>query len=38
MFSKVFDSFDSFRKNVVDYHKISEEAYYKIREGDSLID
>lgn len=38
MFSKVFDSFDSFRKNVVDYHKISEEAYYKIREGDSLVD
>jgi len=32
MFKKVFTSFDGFRKNVVDYHKISEQAYFEIRE------
>lgn len=31
MFEKVFASFDSFRKNVVEYHKISEQAFYEIR-------
>ncbi|MDH5516983.1 MAG: TRAP transporter substrate-binding protein [Gammaproteobacteria bacterium] len=28
---KIYDSFSSFRKQVVDWHKISEQAYYNVR-------
>ncbi|MGB5324965.1 MAG: TRAP transporter substrate-binding protein DctP [Pseudomonadales bacterium] len=33
MFAKVFASFDAFRKNVVAYHRISEQAYYELRDA-----
>ncbi|MCK5336697.1 MAG: ABC transporter substrate-binding protein, partial [Gammaproteobacteria bacterium] len=28
---KIYNSFDKFRKQVVDWHKISEQAYYNVR-------
>ncbi|NNC54591.1 MAG: TRAP transporter substrate-binding protein DctP, partial [Pseudomonadales bacterium] len=33
MFAKVFASFDTFRKNVVEYHRISEHAYFELRDA-----
>lgn len=28
---KIYNSYDKFRKQVVDWHKISEQAYYNVR-------
>lgn len=33
MFAKVYASFDTFRKNVMEYHRISEQAYFELRDA-----